>query len=156
MITTTILLIMFSLPLYAPAERCLYAERPEIIQPFENLIDAIGFVETGHDTIAINYQEQAYGFFQVRKIRLDDYYLRSGITYLLVDMLDYDKAREVFLFYCSMYGPYEMERIARRWNGSGPMSEDYLKKVSAKMKADNRFEKLFHEADSAFTKINCK
>lgn len=114
---------------WAPTGKVMFICRPEPITPFARIIYAIGMVECGNDTAAINDQEQAYGYFQIRKVRLVDYYKRTGIKYTLGDMLDYRKALGVFIFYARGHGAGNPERIARDWNGSGPKTTDYWNKV---------------------------
>lgn len=81
------------------------------------------------DTLAVNKIEQAYGYFQIRQVRLDDYYERTGIKYTLGDMLNYQKAERVFLHYAIEIGYRDPGKIARDWNGSGPKTWEYWKKV---------------------------
>ena len=88
-------------------------------------------VECGLDTLAYNPIEDAVGYFQIRPIRLRDYNKRTGSTYRLEDMYDYHKAEKVFLYYAKMIK--ETDLIIRRWNGSGPMTYEYLKKVKKYM-----------------------
>jgi len=125
----SIFFLVITTLLFSPGARYIDVAAPEKTDPWQNLINAIGKVECNYDTTAVNQKEQAYGFFQVRQVRLDDYRKRTGIHYSLADMLDYSKAKRVFMFYAWQYGPYDYEGIAKRWNGSGPMTEIYWQKV---------------------------
>jgi hypothetical protein len=124
-----IFLLLVSIKVLAPSSPCLVIFDSQGIDPFRKLRYAIGMVETKLDTLAINRQERAYGYYQVRQVRLNDYYKRTGIRYSLKDMLDYDKAEKVFMYYATQIGPYDPSRIARNWNGSGPKTWVYWKKV---------------------------
>lgn len=97
------------------------------------MIYAIGKVECNFDTLAYNPKEQACGYFQIRPIRVKDYNERTRSNYTLEDMFDYYKAEKVFLYFAMLLGPYDLERIARNWNGSGPMTYEYLKNVKKYM-----------------------
>jgi hypothetical protein len=44
-------------------------------------------------------------------------------------MFDYEKAEEVFLYYAHQIGPYNFEKIARNWNGSGARTTEYWNQV---------------------------
>jgi hypothetical protein len=124
-----LLLLLVSYRAFAPISPCITIVKPEVIDPYKQLIYAIGMVEGKLDTLAINPVEQAYGYFQVRAIRLEDYNARTGSNYSLQDMLVYEKAERVFRYYASQIGFKDPGRIARSWNGSGPKTWDYWKKV---------------------------
>lgn len=115
--------------LLAPGPRTLAIVMPDAVKPFDRLVYAIGHEECRFDTLAVNPTEQAYGYFQIRQIRLDDYRQRTGIHYTLTDMLDYSKAERVFMFYAMKHGPDNPELIARQWNGSGPATVRYWERV---------------------------
>lgn len=125
------LLLPFTFDAFAPVTNSVAIIQSHPVEPFKHLIRAIGYVETGFDTLAYNPLEEATGFFQIRPIRLDDYNLRTGSDYVLKDMYDYRIAEKIFLYYASIIGPYDFERIARNWNGSGEMTTIYWQKVSA-------------------------
>lgn len=124
-----ICLSLFSLNLFAPVSGGLTVEITEPVNPFGKLIYAIGMVETKLDTLAFNPEEKAVGYFQIRPIRLRDYNERTGSNYKLKDMYDYDKAEKVFMYYASQIGPYNFEKIAKNWNGSGKKTRIYWNKV---------------------------
>lgn len=126
-----VLLFSFATKLFAPSSDSLAIIGSMPVQPFKNLIHAIGMVETSLDTLAYNPQEEATGFFQIRPVRVNDYNKRTGKNYSLKDMYNYKIAEEVFLYYASLSGPGEFEKIAKSWNGSGPMTISYWKRVKA-------------------------
>jgi hypothetical protein len=123
------MLLPMSFEVFAPESHSLPVSYTSPLKPYQVLINAIGMVETGFDTLAYNAIEEAAGFFQIRPIRLLDYNRRTGSNYQMKDMFDYFIAEKIFLYYATGIGPYDFERIARSWNGSGPMTIEYWKKV---------------------------
>ena len=93
---------------------------------------AVCVIESRNNPKAINKSEQAYGIVQVRQIRLDDYFQRTGIRYTLTEMLDTVKAKEVFMYYANIL--MDPETISRRWNGSGEMTTTYWNLVKKHLK----------------------
>jgi hypothetical protein len=86
-------------------------------------------VEGMGDTTAYNPQEKAIGYFQIRPIRLVDYNRRTGNHYAMKDMFNYEISEKVFLYYASQTGPYNFEKIAKNWNGSGAKTALYWKRI---------------------------
>jgi len=97
--------------------------------PFIPLMYATGMVETKGNTKAFNVYENAVGIFQIRQVRVDDYNRRTGSNYKLADMFDTSVSEKVFLFFASDLGPYHFEKIAKSWNGSGPKTEAYWRRI---------------------------
>jgi hypothetical protein len=128
-IVILILFLFYAGKVVAPDHRSILIADTPPIEPFTSLISAIGMVESGGDTLAYNELEKAVGFFQIRQVRLDDYNKRTGNKFRLIDMYDYGKAEKVFMFYASKLGPYNFEKIAKNWNGSGPLTISYWKRV---------------------------
>jgi hypothetical protein len=113
----------------APSRESFIILSPEPVNPYKRLIYAIGMVETRCDTLSYNPVEEAVGYFQIRPVRLDDYNKRTGKNYDLGDMYNYSIAEKVFLYYAHQIGPYDLEKISRRWNGSGPKTYHYWNRV---------------------------
>jgi hypothetical protein len=86
-------------------------------------------VETQYDTLAYNPLEEAVGYFQIRPIRLEDYNSRTGSTYTRQDLFNYNISEKIFLYYATGIGPYDFERIAKTWNGSGKSTILYWDQV---------------------------
>jgi hypothetical protein len=99
------------------------------VQPFMQLEYAIGMVETYGDTLAYNPLEEAYGIFQIRSVRLDDYNKRTNHNYKPSDLFSFRISEEIFLYYAAQIGPYNLEKIARRWNGCGQLTDSYWTRV---------------------------
>jgi len=114
---------------FAPSSGSLVIFVSQPTEPFRKLISAIGMVETKFDTLAYNSEERAVGYFQIRPIRVQDYNERTGSNYKPADMYSYATSEKVFLYYASEIGPYNFERIAKNWNGSGKKTIQYWKKV---------------------------
>ena len=125
----TLLFLSLSLKASAPVTKQLTIISTEPVEPYKNLIHAIGWVETMHDTLSYNPVEQAVGYFQIRPIRLQDYNRRTGSKYRLKDMYNYKISEKIFLYYADQIGPYNFEKIAKNWNGSGPRTSYYWKRV---------------------------
>jgi len=120
---------MFTIKAMAPSRASLVipASGPE--QPYRRLIHAIGIVETKCDTLSYNPVEEATGYFQIRPIRLQDYNKRTGSRYTMKDLFNYNISEKIFLYYARQAGPYDLEKIARRWNGSGKKTIHYWNRV---------------------------
>ena len=127
MITT--LLSLLPLFCFAPEINMINIPVGVKIEPFKALLHATGVVESNNNNLALNEKEQSFGALQIRAIRLEDYQRRTGVRYQLTDMYDYEKAKEIFLYYASKHGPYQIEQISRRWNGSGKMTDAYWDKI---------------------------
>lgn len=127
-----IVFICFLLPSLkssAPGLSVAYIVITEPIDAYKRLIDAIVMVESAGDTLAVNISEHAYGAFQIRAIRLLDYYQRTGRDFSTEDCFNYAISREIFLFYAENMGYPDYQTIARMWNGSGKMTLAYWEKV---------------------------
>jgi hypothetical protein len=142
------LFLSFHISSYAPIEypSRVYIHRPnptmyidKLKVDYKPLIKAIGIIESRCDTNAINVKEGAYGYFQIRKNRLKHYNNLTGKNYTSQDMHNFEKAQEVFLYFVNHDSrgrlipdkPYD--KTAKNWNGSGPMTENYWKLVSAQL-----------------------
>jgi len=122
-------LSLLALRVFAPSNGSLVVILTPPDEPFKRLIYAIGMVETKFDTLSYNPVEKAVGYFQIRPIRVLDYNQRTGSSYSTKDMFDYNISEKVFLYYASQIGPYNFERIAKKWNGSGNVTFEYWNQV---------------------------
>lgn len=119
----------FAANVFAPCSESLVIIGSRPVEPFKKLIHAIGMVETRLDTLAYNVEEEATGFFQIRPVRVIDYNKRTGSNLSLKDMYNYEIAEKIFLYYASIIGPSDFEKIAKSWNGSGPLTISYWDRV---------------------------
>ena len=126
------LFILICKSLVAPPSGSLHIFVAEPIKPYEALIKAVVMVESANGKYLYNPDEDAVGWFQIRQIRVDDYNKRLGTNYVLTDFYDYELSRTMFLYYAS---GKSFEVAAKSWNGSGPMTNDYWKKVKTKLNA---------------------
>jgi hypothetical protein len=129
-IVCTILLI-FSLKLSAPSLNSIIIPRYLPCEPYKQLLYAVASVETARDTLAYNPIEGATGIFQIRSVRLFDYNKRTGNSYSRKDLFNYQTSEKIFLYYADQIGPYNLEKIARRWNGSGKLTDNYWRRIVA-------------------------
>ena len=109
----------------------IYVSKP--VDSSDRLIKAVVQVESAGDTLAFNQSEEAVGAFQIRPIRLLDYYQRTGINYKSEDCYNFEISKEIFLYYARQTGYPDYETIARNWNGSGNITLDYWEKVKSNL-----------------------
>jgi hypothetical protein len=126
-------LLLLSLRVMAPTREVITISIAEPIMPYTKIIHAIAMVETKGDTLAYNPVEQAVGVFQIRPIRLLDYNNRTGSHYKTKDLYSYKVSEKIFLYYAAMSGPYDYEKIARSWNGSGHKTYYYWQRVKKEL-----------------------
>jgi len=122
MIYLIFIICLFSVSLAAPPSPAIDIIVQEEIMPYEALWNAHCQVESNFDANAIGdltYKEYSYGIVQIRRSRLLDYYLQTGIWYDVEDMFDVIASKEVWMYYACKHKPWELERISREWNG-GP------------------------------------
>lgn len=124
-----VLMTSFTIRVTAPNQKTLLIPESSPIEPYKQLIYAVGMVEGMGDTTAYNELEMAAGYFQIRPIRLEDYNNRTGSQYTLNDMFDYEISEKVFLYFAAQIGPYNIEKIAKNWNGSGAKTIEYWQRI---------------------------
>jgi len=113
----------------APEIKVAYIRSAKPVDAYERITKAVVQVESAGDTFAFNVSEEAVGAFQIRSIRLLDYYQRTGNFYKLEDCYSFEISKEIFLYYARQIGYSDYETIARNWNGSGETTLDYWEKV---------------------------
>jgi hypothetical protein len=123
------MLLSFSLQVSAPNVKSLTVLEISPIEPYKKLAFAIGMVETKCDTLAYNPLEAAAGIFQIRPIRLIDYNQRTGNNYTRKDLFNYKISEKIFMYFADQIGPYNLEQIARKWNGSGHQTINYWVRI---------------------------
>jgi hypothetical protein len=125
----TLLFLLIPYRASSPNMNAVFIFDPPPVEPYKQLIFAIGFVETMNNNLAYNPIEQATGIFQIRPIRLEDYNIRTGNNYKMEDLYDYEISERIFLYFADQIGPYDLEQIARKWNGSGNMTTYYWNRI---------------------------
>ena len=123
------LLMFFSLKVSAPLWKSMTITHLPPIEPYKRLVFAIGMVETKGDTLAYNPLEEAVGYFQIRPVRLIDYNIRTGSAYTMNDLYNFKISERIFLYFADRIGPYNFEQIARKWNGSGQLTNFYWGRI---------------------------
>jgi hypothetical protein len=126
-----IILLFLSIPYRAssPSMKAFFVFDPPRVEPYKQLIFAIGSVETENNNLAYNPLEQATGIFQIRPIRLEEYNRRTGCNYTTKDLFNYKISERIFLYFADLIGPYDLEQIARKWNGSGYKTTYYWNRI---------------------------
>ena len=107
------------------------------------LMDAQIYVESRGNPFAISPFGD-YGILQIRQIKLDDYYQKTGIRYTLQDCFNPEVSKEVYLYYANRIGttPDKWETIARAWAGGLSRAKhectlDYWQKVNKQLNKVN-------------------
>jgi hypothetical protein len=139
-----------SLPLAkAPPFTSFYIKEPDhiitifipeapVYNPFESIWQAVCEEESGSDSTShrtkTNYNPKdpnggSHGISQIGLRRLKEYNKTTGKNYTKKDLYNVEVSKEIFMFYAHRYGPYKTDLIIRKWNGSGPKSYAYLKRV---------------------------
>jgi hypothetical protein len=107
------------------------------------LVNAIGKFETGNCDTVVNRsfiphtleREMSTGRLQIRPCRVNHFNKLTGKNYTINDMCNFEKAKEVFLYFTNHDGagkrisPKSWERAAKDWNGSGPKTNTYWENV---------------------------
>ena len=126
-------MFLLDLRLSAPDVKVIYIPFTKPLDAYERLVNAVVMVESAGDTLAYNQLEEAVGAFQIRQIRLLDYYQRTGINYTIEECYNFNISKEIFLYYARQTGYQDYETIARNWNGSGNATLDYWEKIKANL-----------------------
>lgn len=124
--TMIIILLSAFIELFAPGNGSAVIFEREGINYYEPLIRAITKVESMDGRYVWNPKEGAVGWFQIRQIRVEHYNQLTKSGYSLKDFYDYDLSRQMFLYYAR---GKSYEQAAKDWNGSGPLTIEYWKKV---------------------------
>ena len=124
-----IFFLMIELKAAAPGTITTFIFVAQPIEAYNRLINAVVMVESSGDTMAYNLEEEAYGAFQIRPIRLLDYNQRTGKNYKTEDCFNFEISKKIFLYYAENMGYRDYQSIARNWNGSGKMTLDYWAKI---------------------------
>ena len=127
-----ILFLPFTFQSISPGNNCFFILKASPICPYEDIWKAICIVETNADSTRYNPLEDAVGIAQIRDIKLREFNEGTGKNYRLEQMYSIEKSREVFMYHTTLFQS-EVD-IIKRWNGSGPKTDEYYKKVQAILK----------------------
>jgi hypothetical protein len=128
-----VFILLLAIRVSAPEITVAFIWQGEPVYAYDRLIMAVVQVESAGDTLAYNLSEEAVGAFQIRPIRLLDYYQRTGINHKIEDCYNFEISKEIFLYYARQTGYPDYETIARNWNGSGNITLDYWEKVKSNL-----------------------
>jgi hypothetical protein len=123
------ILILLTLRAFAPEAKRMLIEKAEKISKFDKIIKAVTWIESKHGKYIFNPTEGAVGWFQIRQCRVDDYNKQIKGNYRLEDFYDYELSRKMFVWYAEQI--QDIDLVIMRWNGSGPATREYLKRVKA-------------------------
>jgi len=127
-------LLLFSGHLKAPDRKDILIIQLEPVNYYTPLISAVVTTESDNLQTAYNEKEIAVSYFQIRPVRLRDFNKKTGKRYVMADMYIYDRAKEVFMYYCNNRS---YEQVARGWAGGDYATKEatdkYWKKVNAKL-----------------------
>ena len=112
----------------APYYPVILQEEP--LNRLEAIWQAVIMVESSGNpdawVIDIN-DKPSIGIAQIQQSRVDHFNRLTGKNYSHQDCFDPDISKEIFMFFAQRIG--NEERLIKSWNGSGPMTEIYYKKV---------------------------
>lgn len=125
---TCLILFLISARLFAPAPNSLVIIQAEAVKD-NSLLLAIIQIESGGGPYKINFQEQAIGLLQIRKIMLKEINHIVGYDkYTVKDCLDSLKSIEMYWVAQSCHNPeYDLKRACLVWNGKSRNNKYYEK-----------------------------
>jgi hypothetical protein len=124
-----LVLLSISFRVAAPSWNAITVYEFSPVMAYRQLEFAVGMVETQGDTLSFNPREDAAGIFQIRPIRLNDYNTRTGSRITRDELYKYEVSEKIFIYYAELIGPYNLEQIAKRWNGSGRHTDYYWNRI---------------------------
>jgi hypothetical protein len=123
---------------YCPSNSVMYLPKSlpitkvlEAKSNYDPLIDAIFTFESSRNTNAHNDISGATGGLQITQILLDEYNSLNGKNYKLEEMYNFDKSKEVFLYYTNhdhwgnRVKPKSWEQMSKEWWGTDRLTEAY-------------------------------
>jgi hypothetical protein len=134
-----ILIMLISVKVSAPPAG-LMIPAGQSINPYLDAWQATGAVESSNNRFAVNYKDPnggSYGIVQIGQLKLDEYNAANGTNYQLADCFDIEVSRKIFMWHYMKYG-IDIETASKAWNGSGPATEEYWRKISAELIVQNK------------------
>jgi len=111
----------------APPLREVVICHPEEINPYIEIMHAVTTIESSNGVNLYNAKEQAFGWFGIRPIRLEDYNKRTGQNITHAQCYDYETGKMIFLFYASQVDYRDIKGICIAWNGVSKENRYYAK-----------------------------
>jgi hypothetical protein len=143
LLTFSLFILTFCTAVAPPSGTIFIPEATPIIYhdagSYRPLIEALMHWESGHDPFALNRKEDAYGAFQIRAGKLEDYNKANGTNYILTDCYNLELSKKIFLYFTNhtLSGKpipqKSWEHAAKDWNGSGPMTITYWEEVKKRI-----------------------
>ena len=102
----------------------------EPLNNFEAIWQAVIMVESSGnpDAWVIDTNgKPSIGIAQIQQSRVDHFNRLTGKDYKHEDCFDAEISKEIFMFFARRIG--NEEQLIKSWNGSGPMTEIYYRKV---------------------------
>lgn len=114
-----------------PGYQVVVILRPEPLTNLEAIWAAVCQVESSGNRWAVNFEKGGHsvGIAQIRQVRINHYNRLTGKDYILQDAFDPEISREIFMYFARRIG--NEDKLIMAWNGSGPETVEYLKKVKA-------------------------
>lgn len=124
-----VVLLLISIKLIAPTSKEIIIMAEKAISELDLLWKAVCYIESGFNAktwiIDINGLPSV-GIACIQQSRVDHYNRLTGKNYMLEDCLNTDISKEIFFYFA--HGK-TIEQAARAWNGSGPLTDKYWKKI---------------------------
>lgn len=122
---------IFTNILFAPDDNAIYVGSAEGINPYIAIWNATCKVESDNYAGAYNENDPnggSYGIVQIGQLKLNEYNEANGTDYQLKDCFSIAISRKIFMWHYTHYGT-DIETACKAWNGSGPMTEKYWRKI---------------------------
>lgn len=117
--TILLISIMYFQILQAPPNGAGTIFVSEGVNPFENLWNATGTVESGLNPFAYNATDQkggSWGIVQIGESMLNAFNAENRTNYVLSDCFDVSVSRSIFMWHFQKQYP-NIEAASRSWNG---------------------------------------
>lgn len=127
-----LLALFISIKLSAPpGYQVVVLLRPEPLTNLEAIWTAVCQVESSGNRWAVNFEKGGHsvGIAQIRQVRIEHYNRLTGKDYILQDAFSPEISREIFMYFARRIG--NEDKLIMAWNGSGPQTVGYLKKVKS-------------------------
>ena len=130
---TSILIFLMMLPIkaIAPVDNSIYIFQRGI-DPIEVLWNAICDVESNSNPwefIIDTNGRYSVGIAMIQQSRVNHFNKLTGKDYTLGDCFNPAVSKEIFM----RFATEDIERTAKKWNGSGPKTERYWKLIKARL-----------------------
>jgi len=126
-----IILLFISIRLMAPEVKTLVIVKAKNINPYTRILKACIEVESEGNMFAYNPRENAVGILQIRPIKLEQYFIETGVRYSLKDCFNPAISKRIFLHFACQFRADDYKAISKDWNKS--KTDVYWNKVKSKL-----------------------